>query len=104
MLVMRSESEDSMSGEKRPEGYYWVRLNCSEWGPSYYTGKGFLIEGVLHRNDSISEIGPPCSHDDSKQLQKARGVLRKIARKCEAADDLASWDISDDIDESGVRL
>jgi hypothetical protein len=29
MLVMRSESEDSMS-EKRPDGYYWVKSEESE--------------------------------------------------------------------------
>ena len=28
MLVLRSESEDSMS-EKRPDGYYWVRSDES---------------------------------------------------------------------------
>ena len=89
---------------ERPYGYYWVRLNCSEWEPAYYAGKGFLIESVLYQNDSISEIGPPCSRDDAKQLAKAREVLRKIAKKCAAADDLESWDIDDDIDESGVRL
>lgn len=90
---------------ERPDGYYWVQIIGSEkWEViKIVNGWTWLHDRQVHVGDSY-EIGPPCSRDDAKQLAKAREVLRKIAKKCAAADDLESWDIADDIEESGVRL
>jgi len=94
-----------MSGEKRPDGLYLVKFNGCDAVARYRSHIDTFEFGGRDRDERwFDEIGPPCSRDDAKQLAKAREVLRKIARKCEAADDLASWDISDDIDESGVRM
>jgi len=90
--------------DQRPDGYYWVRLNCSEWEPAYYAGKGFLIESVLYQNDSISEIGPPCSRDDSEQLRLAREVLRDIQKQSCKSGSIRSYVVNSIIDISGVRL
>ena len=103
MLVLRSESEDSMS-EKRPDGYYWVRIGdeskIAYWG--YKTGM-FHVGGFAFGESGV-EIGPPCSRDDSEQLRMAREVLVRLLGIADRYEKVNGDYLASMIDESGVRL
>jgi len=101
MLVLRRESEDSMS--ERPDGYYWVRIG-ERWSVGYSGGSFVFVDSSPFRESEIDEIGPPCSRDDSEQLAKAREVLRDIQKQSCESGSIRSYVVSSIIDISGVRL
>lgn len=108
MLVLRSESEDSMS-EKRPDGYYWVKFNGCDSVARYRSHiDTFEFGGRDLYERWFDEIGPPCNRDDAEQLVKARKVLSHLNAVAEdfAESGLARYGriIADIIEESGVRL
>lgn len=85
-----------MSGEKRPDGYCWVRIG-ERWSVGYSDGSFVFVDSSPFRESEIDEIGPPCNRDDSEQLAKARDVLRQLQRMADAS-------FRETIEESGVRL
>lgn len=92
-----------MRGEKRPDGYYWVKLD-GEWRCCLCEDRIFWIAGDPYDGSCFDEIGPPCSRDDSEQLAKAREVLRRILAATEKLIYAETFSLQDIIDESGVRL
>lgn len=69
-----------MSGEKRPDGWYWVRGHGLDYFVPVLCIAGMWGEYEDDRcpDYEYAEIGPPCNRDDSEQLRLAREVLEQL--------------------------